>query len=188
MRDEISPTIFRAYDIRGIEGEDLDARVAEMIGKGFGTYISKTEDPRPTVAVGRDNRVGSVDLQAALINGLLSTGCNVIDIGLSLSPMMYFAVAKWGVSGGVNVTGSHNPSGYNGFKMVRKGPVPIAEEEIQELRRLISRLLEQDPRPAYLEGGSQRSEFGMRLLDYNIRWRLAGGVAEVISIATVDEK
>ncbi|HEC67013.1 MAG TPA: phosphomannomutase/phosphoglucomutase [bacterium] len=133
----INPTIFRAYDIRGLEGKDLTPQVAMLIGKSYSTYIQGIQKEKAKIAIGRDNRLGSERLQESFIDGLLSTGSDVIDIGLSTSPMLYFAVVKWALSGGVNVTGSHNPVGYNGFKMIRKGPNPIAETEIQELRRII---------------------------------------------------
>ncbi|MFQ6115341.1 MAG: phosphomannomutase/phosphoglucomutase [bacterium] len=133
----INPTIFRAYDIRGLEGKDLTPQVAMLIGKSYSTYIQGIQKEKAKIAIGRDNRLGSERLQESFIDGLLSTGSDVIDIGLITSPMLYFAVVKWALSGGVNVTGSHNPVDYNGFKMIRKGPNPIAEAEIQELRRII---------------------------------------------------
>jgi phosphomannomutase/phosphoglucomutase len=137
MSAVVNPAIFRAYDIRGVEGKDLTPQIAVLIGKSYGTYIQKFQEEKINIAIGRDNRLGSKQLQEAFIDGLLSTGSDVIDIGLSTSPMLYFAVVKWTLSGGVNVTGSHNPIGYNGFKMIRKGPVPIAEEEIQKIKRII---------------------------------------------------
>ncbi len=135
MKTFINPAIFRAYDIRGIVDIDLTPEIAVRIGKAYGTYIQKIAGK--DIAIGRDNRLSSVPLQSAFINGLLSTGCNCLDIGLSLSPMLYFAVAKWKLSGGVNVTGSHNPTDYNGFKLTKKDAAPIAEDEIQEIRRII---------------------------------------------------
>lgn len=137
MSAVVNPAIFRAYDIRGVEGKDLTPQIAVLIGKAYGTYIQKFQEEKVNIAIGKDNRLGSKQLQEAFIDGLLSTGSDVIDIGLSTSPMLYFAVVKWKLSGGVNVTGSHNPIGYNGFKMIREGPVPIAEEEIQKIKRII---------------------------------------------------
>ncbi len=137
MPVHINPAIFRAYDIRGIEEKDLTPQVAMLIGKSYGTYIQKIQKEKAKIAIGRDNRLGSKLLQESFIDGLLSTGSDVIDIGLSTSPMLYFSVVKWALSGGVNVTGSHNPLGYNGFKLIRKGPNPVAENEIQELKTII---------------------------------------------------
>ncbi|MBN2543554.1 phosphomannomutase/phosphoglucomutase [bacterium] len=137
MSLKINTAIFRAYDIRGIEDEDLTFDVVEAIGKAFGTYLQRIQEGKTTVAVGRDNRLGSEKLQKALMQGLLSTGADVMDIGLSTSPKLYFTTAYLELSGGVNITGSHNPIGYNGFKMIRKGPYPVAEDEIQNLRQMI---------------------------------------------------
>jgi phosphomannomutase/phosphoglucomutase len=135
MKTFLNSLIFRAYDIRGKVGTDLTPDIALLIGKAFGTYIQKIEGNE--IVIGKDNRMSSKQLQEAFINGLLSTGCNIIDIGLSLSPMLYFAVVKWKLSGGVNVTGSHNPIEYNGFKMTKRDASPVAEEEIQVIKQII---------------------------------------------------
>ena len=130
----LSKVMFRAYDIRGRVADELTPESAETIGKAFGTYLQRKEGP--TVAVGHDNRTSSPALHAAFIDGLLSTGCQVTDIGLSTSPMLYFAVVYLGLDGGVNVTGSHNPVEYNGLKLTGRGARAIAEEEIQEIWRI----------------------------------------------------
>lgn len=135
MKPYLDPFIFRAYDIRGVVGTNLTPEIAALIGKAFGTYIQKIEGNE--IAIGKDNRLSSKELQESFINGLISTGCNVIDIGLSLSPMLYFAVANWKLSGGVNVTGSHNSIEYNGFKMTKRDASPVAEEEIQVIKQII---------------------------------------------------
>lgn len=138
MSIDINPSIFRAYDIRGEEDKDLTPQIATLIGKSYGTYIQEIKKNKSKISVGRDNRVSSEQLQEAFINGILSTGCDVINIGLSTSPMLYYSVIAWELTGGVNVTGSHNPLGYNGFKMIKEGPLPIAEEEIQQIREKIT--------------------------------------------------
>jgi phosphomannomutase len=99
--------IFREYDIRGIVGETLDAEGALIFGKGFGTYLSRKGGG--SVAVGRDNRLSSVDLQQAVIAGLASTGFQVIDLGQLPTPAFYFSVIHLHTDGGVMVTASHNP-------------------------------------------------------------------------------
>ncbi|MCK5421740.1 MAG: phosphomannomutase, partial [Deltaproteobacteria bacterium] len=109
--------IFREYDIRGIVGETLDADGALKIGKGFGTYLKGYGGK--TVVVGRDNRLSSFDLQQATIAGVLSTGCQVIDVGQLPTPAFYFSVIHLKADGGMVVTASHNPPQYNGFKMRR---------------------------------------------------------------------
>jgi phosphomannomutase/phosphoglucomutase len=126
--------MFRAYDIRGKVADELTPDAAEIIGKAFGTYIKGKDGPRLTV--GHDNRTSSPALHAALIEGLLSTGCEVIDIGLATSPMLYYSVIHLGVDGGVNVTGSHNPIEYNGLKLTGRGARAIAEDEIQQIRAI----------------------------------------------------
>jgi phosphomannomutase/phosphoglucomutase len=131
----INPFIFRAYDIRGVVGPDLNPETAELIGKAYGTFIQRVGGKE--VVVGRDNRISSHELQKALVKGITSTGCDVVDIGLSTTPLLYFAVAHGQFDGGVNVTGSHNPIEYNGFKLVQREALPIAEEELLQLFSLI---------------------------------------------------
>ena len=128
-----SPTIFKAYDIRGVVPSTLDEQVAEALGRAFGT-IAQSERER-TVAVGRDGRLSGPSLSAALVRGLAATGIEVIDIGLATTPMLYFAASTL-CSSGIQVTGSHNPKDYNGFKMVMNGRA-IYGEEIQALRRVM---------------------------------------------------
>lgn len=137
---KINSEIYRAYDIRGIVGEDINPEIANLLGKGFGTYIRRAGGK--TVAAGKDNRLGvfsSTQLQEAFIKGALSTGCDVINIEIATSPLLYFSVAYWDLDGGVNVTGSHNPLEYNGFKLVGKHAEPIATNEIQDIRKIIEK-------------------------------------------------
>ena len=123
--------IFRAYDIRGIFGEDLTVEIAEDIGRAFGTYVGGGD-----LAVGRDNRMSSDALRDALIRGILATGCNVMDVGVVPTPLLYFSIAHYKKDGGIMITGSHNPSNYNGFKMCR-GSLALYGDEIQEIRQII---------------------------------------------------
>lgn len=132
----IDPGVFRAYDIRGKAGSQLTVELAELLGRAFGTYVQEHEGGSK-VAAGRDNRLSGEELKGALMRGLVSTGCTVYDIGMSTSPALYYAVGHWGLPGGVNVTGSHNPPDENGFKLVGVGNRPIAGEEVQDVRRLI---------------------------------------------------
>ena len=110
------PTILREYDIRGIIGETLSADDALHLGKAFGTLVKRNGGS--VVAVGRDGRMSSPDLAAALIRGVVSTGCTVRDIGLGPTPMLYYAAKVRNADGGIMVTGSHNPPDHNGFKLV----------------------------------------------------------------------
>ena len=109
-------SILREYDIRGIIGQTLSAADALHLGKAFGTRVRRNGGT--SVAVGRDGRLSSPDLAAALIQGLVSTGCTVLDIGLGPTPMLYYAAKVRQADGGIMVTGSHNPPDHNGFKLV----------------------------------------------------------------------
>lgn len=130
----INPTIFRTYDIRGINGEDLDEERVKLIGKGFGTYLRERETK--DVIIGRDTRVTSEKFQTAFTKGLLSTGCNVYNMGLSLASPIYHARHFYKIDGAVMVTASHNPPNYNGFKLCH-GINAITEEEIQKLKEIV---------------------------------------------------
>lgn len=130
---QVSASIFKAYDVRGIVPGTLDERVAEALGLAFGT-VARQQGER-SVAVGRDGRLSGPALSSALIRGLVAAGIDVIDVGMVTTPMLYFAAATL-CSSGIQVTGSHNPKDYNGFKMVLGGRA-IYGEDIQALRRLI---------------------------------------------------
>src|SRR5262249_40822551 len=120
--------------IRGIVDNDLTDEAATLIGKGLGTYIQKKWGNR--VLVGRDNRLSSERLKNSLVEGLRSTGCDVVDIGLSTSPMLYSAVIEKKVDAGVNITASHNPAQYNGFKIVGRDAYPVGGQDIKDLLEL----------------------------------------------------
>lgn len=128
---QLSPSIFKAYDIRGIVPSTLNESVALGLGRAFGT--AARAEGQTVVAVGRDGRLSGPGLAAALIQGLVDSGVEVIDIGMCTTPMLYFAAATLCQSG-IQITGSHNPKDYNGFKMVLGGRA-IYGEEIQRLRR-----------------------------------------------------
>jgi phosphomannomutase len=128
---QVTPSIFKAYDIRGVTPTALNEEVAEALGLAFGTQAMKLGEK--SVAVGRDGRLSGPALSAALIRGLVAAGVDVIDIGLATTPMLYFAAATLCTSG-IQVTGSHNPRDYNGFKMVLAGRA-IYGDDIQALRK-----------------------------------------------------
>ena len=128
---QVTPSIFKAYDIRGIVPSTLNEAVAEGLGRAFGS--AAMAEGQGTVAVGRDGRLSGPALSAALIRGLVAAGVRVIDVGVCTTPMLYFA-ANTLCSSGIQITGSHNPKDYNGFKMVLAGRA-IYGEEIQALRR-----------------------------------------------------
>lgn len=132
----INPQIFREYDIRGVVNKDLTPDIARTLGQGFGTHMALSG--RRDLVVGRDGRLSSKAFAEALIEGLLSTGCNVVNIGLCPTPVYYFSVFHLDKDGGMVVTGSHNPPEFNGFK-VSVGKSTIFGKEIQNLRRLIEK-------------------------------------------------
>ncbi len=128
------PTVLREYDIRGIIGETLGPDDARAIGRGFATLLRRAGGSK--VAVGYDGRVSSPVLEHALVEGLTSSGCDVVRIGMGATPMLYYAEASAEeVDGGIQITGSHNPANYNGFKMVFQGR-PFFGEDIQTLGRM----------------------------------------------------
>lgn len=125
-------TCFKAYDIRGQLGSELNEDIAYRIGRAFGEYLK----PK-TVVVGGDVRLTSEPLKMALAEGLMDAGSDVLDIGLSGTEEIYFATFYLGVDGGIEVTASHNPINYNGMKLVRDNAKPISGDtglrDIQEL-------------------------------------------------------
>jgi phosphomannomutase/phosphoglucomutase len=130
----MNPEIYREYDIRGIVGEDIKGDEFIILGRGFGTYFGGLG--RKRIAVGRDCRLSSPRIRDELTEGLISTGCNVVDVGICPTPILYFAIRHLRADGGIMITASHNPPHYNGFK-VCSGFDTIYGEEIQGLRRLI---------------------------------------------------
>jgi phosphomannomutase len=134
MSHRFDPTVLREYDIRGIIGETLGPDDARAIGRGFATLLRQAGGKR--VAVGYDGRVSSPMLEHALCEGLTASGCDVVRIGLGPTPMLYYAEASTEeLDGGIQITGSHNPANYNGFKMVLQGR-PFFGEDIQTIGRL----------------------------------------------------
>jgi len=135
---KLSPSIFKAYDIRGIIDQTLDASVAKSIGQAFGSQMRELGET--VIVIGRDGRLSGPNLIEALAEGLLSTGIDVIDLGMVATPMVYFG-ANQTIEGrkplsGIMITGSHNPPNYNGFKMVLGGAA-IYGEQIQAIRQRI---------------------------------------------------
>lgn len=134
MSCDISPLIFKAYDIRGIVDQSLDADIARQIGQAFGS--AALAKGQTSVVIGRDGRLSGAGLAAALAQGLQSVGIDVIDLGVVATPMVYFGTHVLDTRSGVMVTGSHNPPDYNGFKMVLDGEA-IHGETIQSLYHAI---------------------------------------------------
>ena len=152
----MNPLVFREYDIRGVADRDFDDALVRDIGRAFGTFCARRGKQR--VALGRDCRLSSPRLHAALLEGMLETGLHVHDIGVGPTPLLYFTVFESDLDGGVQITGSHNPGNENGFKLMC-GKATLSGDEIRELRQLIvdgdfarrpgGQLEAYDPRPAY---------------------------------------
>jgi phosphomannomutase len=130
---EINPSIFKAYDVRGIYPTEIHEMVAHDIGGAFVTYLKARR-----IAVSRDMRISSPTLADALIEGARRQGTDVVDYGLMATDMLYYAVVRDGHDGGVQVTASHNPKQYNGMKMVREGAFPLSGDAgIGEIRDMV---------------------------------------------------
>ena len=179
MAHKFNPTILREYDIRGIVGDTLNESDAYALGRTFAAK-ARDEDAR-RIAVGRDGRTHSGMLEAALIRGLTESGIDVVQVGMGPSPMLYFATHYLDVDGGIQVTGSHNPANYNGFKLLLKGR-SVFGKEIQAIGERAARgdwsegngaIEEVDIREAYVN----------RLLDgfsgkpFRIGWDAGNGAA-----------
>jgi phosphomannomutase/phosphoglucomutase len=138
--DAVDPSIFRAYDVRGVVGQTLTARVAHLLGQSIGTLMR--EKGLSEIVVGRDGRLSGPELAGALSDGLREAGIDVIDVGAVPTPVVYFAAYRFNTGSGVAVTGSHNPPDYNGFKIVVGGET-LSEDAIRDLyRRIASGALE----------------------------------------------
>ncbi len=155
--DQIDPVIFRTYDIRGIVGETLTSEAVSAIAKALGSMA--IERGQKTLTVGRDGRESGPDLSNALIEGLLSTGINVIDVGMVPTPVLYFSTYHLDTSSGVMLTGSHNPAEYNGLKIMLGGNT-LSGDDIQEIRKRTEQgefatgkgeLTQQDVNAAYIQ-------------------------------------
>ena len=131
---DINPRIFREYDIRGIVGQDLDEGLVRLLGRTIGTYF--IERGKKRVALGRDCRLSSPSFAAALTEGLLATGCDVTDLGIIPTPLLYFSVFEKRMEAGAMITGSHNPPEHNGFKMML-GEETLYGPEIQNLYEIM---------------------------------------------------
>lgn len=134
---KVSNAIFRNYDIRGVYPSEINEDLSENIGKALGTIVRRKKGRK--VVVGRDNRESSPSLTKSLIKGLVSTGCNVVDVGISLTPVIHFLTCEEDFDLGIEVTASHNPKEYNGFRIDYKDATPLYGEDILEIKKLIEK-------------------------------------------------
>jgi phosphomannomutase/phosphoglucomutase len=131
---DINPQIFRSYDVRGVVGRDLTPEVVELLGRGYGTYAARQGVKK--ISLGYDARLSSPAFSEAIAKGIISTGVDVVQIGLVATPTLYFSLFYLDVDGGVMITGSHNPPEFNGFKL-GLGRTTIYGEEIQKVLQII---------------------------------------------------
>jgi len=134
MTPSIDPSIFKAYDVRGVVERSLTREAARAIGAAFGSQARAQAVSE--IAIGRDGRLSGPALRDALSEGIRSTGCGVVDVGMVATPMLYFATHHLQIGSGVSITGSHNPPEYNGMKLVLAGQAMYGEG-LQALRRRI---------------------------------------------------
>jgi phosphomannomutase len=143
-------SIFKAYDIRGIVPDELDAALAHRIGRATARHLGAAR-----LAVGRDARTHSPELHAALVRGITEEGVAVVDLGLCSTPMLYFGTESLGTDGGIMLTASHNPGQYNGFKICREHAIPVGEASGLKEIEALTRGIEKDAPAATLGGVSQ---------------------------------
>ena len=135
----IHPSIFREYDIRGVYPSEVNGDVAYAIGKGYAALVAK-ENPEKKlrIAIGSDMRLSGPELKERLIAGLIESGLDVEDMGLVSTPVFYFGVARFDYDGGIQVSASHNPKDWNGFKIVRRGAVAMGKSSgVGDIERII---------------------------------------------------
>jgi phosphomannomutase len=144
----LDPKVFKAYDVRGVYPDELDEEGARAIGRA---YVEQFEPRR--LAVGRDMRLSSPSMAAALVEGAADAGADVLDLGLVGTEMVYFAVGELGLDGGVVVTASHNPKQYTGMKIVRRGALPVGGESgLLEIRDRAEELVLKQHKPSRSKG------------------------------------
>ncbi len=177
---DFHPTILREYDVRGVVGKTLHTSDATALGRSFATMVKRLGGD--TIAVGYDGRQSSPEMAARVIEGVRSTGINVISVGLGPTPMLYYAVKELHTSAGIMITGSHNPSEYNGFKMLHYSG-PVYGEAILEMGR-ISSAGDHEKGEGTLEEIDLRDRYVERLLkDYtgekplHVAWDSGNGAA-----------
>lgn len=154
---QINPEIFKAYDIRGVYPGEITEDAAYKIGQAFASYAKVK-----SIVMGRDTRLSSPSLTAAVIKGITSQGVDVVDIGLCSTSCFYFTVGESGMDGGIMTTASHAPKEINGFKMVFKGNTSLTKEQIVELKKIVledelpavesaGKVIKKDPADAYVQ-------------------------------------
>jgi phosphomannomutase len=135
---QIDESVFKAYDLRGIYPDQIDGDFAYLLGRGYSTFLLGKKPEAKCVVVGQDMRLSSPELSERLKQGILDSGLNVVEIGLSSTPTFYFAVAYYGYDGGIQVSASHNPKEDNGFKIVLEKSYPVGKNTgINEIKSIV---------------------------------------------------
>jgi len=161
--------IFKAYDIRGIYPNEINKYDSEKIGKAFVKFLKKKNKKKLNIIIGQDNRTSSPVLSKYLREGILKQGANIIDIGLTSTPMFYFAAKLYNCDGGLMVTASHNPPEYNGFKIIDKGASPIGENSgLKEIKKIALNLeLSKDKKKNINRKNIKKRNVLKKYLDFN---------------------
>lgn len=167
MRKMISPNIFRAYDIRGIYGVDLDENVAEIIGRA----LAELSGEGKSFVVGRDVRLSSKSLGRALTRGMVSGGLDIMDIGVVTTPLLYFATQFYGMDGGVMVSASHNPPEWNGFKMLLSGRFICMGMGMEDLMSIALKAAFKEARPGSVKANPNAIEDYMGYISERVNVR-----------------
>lgn len=177
---KINPVIFKAYDIRGLYPEEINEETAYLVGRAFVEFLNKKN---LKIVTGRDNRPSSPALFKALVRGLIEGGADVINIGLSSTPMFYFAISYFKCDGGITITASHNSNPWNGFKLVREKAIPLAAETgIFWLKDFLAK--ERFFRLAKNRGKIIKRSIGKIYLDFNLKLaRVKRGEFKGLSLA-----
>ncbi|OGZ41358.1 MAG: hypothetical protein A3C80_03455 [Candidatus Ryanbacteria bacterium RIFCSPHIGHO2_02_FULL_45_43] len=166
----IKANIFKAYDIRGIVGQELDEQGAYIIGRAYGVFMKDTHPSKKlfAVVVQADAREHSPRLKNGLIEGLIAEHINIIDGGLATTPMHYFSVNHAGADGGIMVTASHNPASYNGFKLTRRGAVPIGKDSgMEEIKQIALRgIFDKEDKKGSEKNLSHKQDFKKPYIDF----------------------
>jgi phosphomannomutase len=166
--------IFKAYDIRGVVPDELDAADAKRIGRAAARFLRT-----PRIAIGRDARRSSPELFEALLAGVIAEGVSVVDLGLVCTPMLYFGVEQLGTGGGIMLTASHNPPQYNGFKLCREHAIPIGEASgLKQIESLAAGIANQPP--AARSGSVERADVRRGYVDHVLR---VGGATPRLKVA-----
>ncbi len=166
---KISKSIFKAYDIRGIYPKEINEKVAFLVGRAFGNFLKICSKKRKIkIAIGRDNRISSLNLAKKLKESLLTHDqIEIFDLGLCTTPMMYFSVSHFNLDGGIEITASHNPPEYNGFKMVKENSFPIGEKS--GLRKIKSFVFKEKEKKFAKKGKIKRKNIIKDYLDFNLK-------------------